>query len=202
MMLPETIVGLFSLAFVAMITPGPNNLVALTVSVGGDPGKISKACSGIIAGTVCLIVLCWFGAASIFEILPGLQLVIVGLGCAYLLWGGAYLFLSAWRRSSGPGQSLPSSFWGLVCFQFVNPKAWVLCVAAVSAIQGRRSDLHGLIVLAAIFAIASTSTLAIWIGAGRLLPRRRSGEDTSPWVSALLGLALIGTSASLAISAF
>lgn len=202
MMAPETLVGLFSLAFVAMITPGPNNFVALTVSVGGDRSKTARACGGIIAGTICLTGVCWFGAASVFEVFPVLQLVIVGLGCAYLVWGGISLFLSAWRRGANPGQSLPSSFWSLAGFQFTNPKAWVLCVAAVSAMQGSRSDLHGLIMLAAIFGIASALSLAVWVSAGRLLPGARTGKDTPPWITAVLGLALIGTSASLALSAF
>ena len=33
----EVLTGLFSLAFVAMITPGPNNLVAMSLSISGNP---------------------------------------------------------------------------------------------------------------------------------------------------------------------
>ncbi|WP_371171337.1 LysE family translocator [Aliiroseovarius sp. 2305UL8-7] len=201
MMAPEIVAGIFGLAFVAMITPGPNNLVALTLSVGGELNKTARACGGIIAGTICLVVVCWFGAASVFEAFPVLQIIIVGLGCAYLMWGGATLFLSTWHAGEPSGQSFPSSFWGLAGFQFTNPKAWVLCVAAVSVMQGSRADLLGLAVLGAIFGVSSAISLAVWVAAGRLLPRKRYEEGTPPWISAILGLALIGTCVSLAISA-
>lgn len=77
-MAPDIVTGIFGLAFVAMITPGPNNLVALTLSVGGELKKTAQACGGIIVGTICLIVVFWFGAASVFEALPVLQVIIVG----------------------------------------------------------------------------------------------------------------------------
>ncbi|MEQ9446767.1 MAG: LysE family transporter [Rhodospirillaceae bacterium] len=197
----ETIVSLFSIALVAMITPGANNLVVFTVSIGAAPKKTAKACGGIIVGTICLTVVCWFGAAPVLYAMPSLQLVIVGLGCAYLVWGGTSLVLNAWRQSAGAGPTLPSSFWGLAVFQVTNPKAWVLCVSAAALMRGDRSDVLGLIVLATIFGIASALSLAVWAGAGRLLPGARTEGDAPPWVKAVLGLALIGTSVSLAFSA-
>ena len=93
----EVLTGLFSRAFVAMITPGPNNLVAMSLSVGGNLRRTMAACGGIVSGTVCLVVVNWLGAASIFEAFPVLRIAIVGMGAAYLMWCGTALFLGAWR---------------------------------------------------------------------------------------------------------
>ena len=197
----EVLTGLFSLAFVAMITPGPNNLVAMSLSVGGNLRRTVAACGGIVSGTVCLVVVNWFGAASIFEALPVLRIAIVGMGSAYLIWCGTALVLGAWRGKAEQEHLLPSSFWALAGFQFTNPKAWVLCVAAVSAVQIGESGLTGLIALSAIFSIASMASLSIWVGIGRLFTAPRGGTRASPWIRAVLGLALIATSAMLVFSA-
>jgi len=45
----EVLTGLFSLAFVAMVTPGPNNLVAMSLSVSGN------ALRAVAAGIVLLL---------------------------------------------------------------------------------------------------------------------------------------------------
>ena len=192
---------LFSLAFVAMITPGPNNLVVLSLSIAGDLGRTVRACGGIVSGSMCLVALSWFGAVSAFEFYPVLRILIVGAGSVYLMWCGATLVLSARCDSADTGHSLPSSFWGLAGFQFANPKAWVLSVAAVSAMQNSNATLSGLIVLTAIFGFASLISLSIWASLGRLLPLPRDRGKAPSWVNIILGLALISTSALLANSA-
>lgn len=197
----EVLTGLFSLAFVAMITPGPNNLVAMSLSVGGNLRRTMAACGGIVSGTLCLVVVTWFGAASIFEAFPVLRIAIVGMGAAYLMWCGTALFLSAWPDRAEQELLLPSSFWALAGFQFTNPKAWVLCAAAVSSAQIGDPGLTGLIALSAIFTIASVVSPSIWVGIGRLLTVRRGGTRAPPWITAVLGLALIATSAMLVASA-
>lgn len=197
----EVPAGLFSLAFVAMITPGPNNVVAMSVSVSGNLRRTVAACGGIVSGTVGLVVVNWFGAASIFQVLPVLRIAIVGMGSAYLVWCGTALFLSAWRGKAEQEHLLPSSFWALAGFQFTNPKAWVLCVAAVSAVQIGGPGLAGLIALSAIFATASVVSLSIWVSIGRLFTAPRGGTRAPRWIRAVLGLALIGTSAMLVVSA-
>ena len=197
----EVLTGLFSLAFASMITPGPNNLVAMSLSVGGNLRRTMAACGGIVSGTVCLVVVTWFGAASIFEVLPVLRIAIVGMGSAYLIWCGTALVLGAWRDKAEQQLLLPSSFWALAGFQFTNPKAWVLCTAAVSAAQIGDPGLTGLIALSAVFTIASVVSLSIWVSIGRLLTVRRGGTRAPPWLRAVLGLALIATSAMLVVSA-
>ncbi|MEQ9199503.1 MAG: hypothetical protein RLN80_05905, partial [Rhodospirillales bacterium] len=93
------------------------------------------------------------------------------------------------------------SFWALAGFQFTNPKAWVLCVSAVSAMQLSNAGPAGLILLTAIFGIACVLSLSVWACAGRLLPLHRDRQHSPPWMSALPGFALIVTSAALAVSA-
>ncbi|MEP1205988.1 MAG: LysE family transporter [Rhizobiaceae bacterium] len=196
----QIVSGIFVLAFVAMITPGPNNLVVLTLALGGDFGRVTGACGGIIAGMVGLTIVCWYGAASIFDVFPLLRIIVVALGSAYLMWGGAMLIVGAWRGDQRTKQVFPSSFLALAGFQFTNPKAWVLCLAAVSAMQGNQLNLFGLGVLTLILAAASAISLAAWIIVGHVLPVARDGEGLPAWVGTVLGLALIGTSASLALS--
>ena len=73
-----------------------------------------------------------FGLGTVFEAYPVLYTILRYVGAAYLL----YL---AWKiATSGPagndpeGRGKPLSYWGAAAFQWVNPKAWVMAVGAIS----------------------------------------------------------------------
>ncbi len=59
-----------------------------------------------------------------------LQTVLQWVGAAYLLWLGWRLIRSGEVREGKAAQ--PISFMQAAAFQFVNPKAWVMTLSAVS----------------------------------------------------------------------
>lgn len=191
------LLSLLGLVFAATATPGPNNLVVLSLSVTVGPQQAAVASLGVLFGTLALLFLNWFGAVLMFNKWPMLQLGLTGLGSAYLLWTGITLCHSAFfPNTKKTSVAMPSSPISLALFQLSNPKAWILCIAAVSATQAHSPDGLGLILLSVLFLFTMSISLCLWILLGRVLPHKQ----TTPWLSLVLGAAIIWCSAMLIFS--
>ena len=121
--------------FVMSITPGPNN-VMLTAS-GANFGfrRTVPHMLGISAGCAVQLIAVCAGLGALFTRWPVLQTLLQWVGAAYLLWLGWKLF-----RSGEVAEGLtpqPITFWQAAAFQFVNPKAWVMSLSAVSLFMPR-----------------------------------------------------------------
>ncbi len=117
-------------SFVMSITPGPNN-VMLTAS-GATFGfrRTLPHLFGISAGCAVQLIAVCAGLGALFSAWPVLQTILQWAGAAYLLWLGWKLIGSNEIRQGEAGE--PVSFLQAAAFQFVNPKAWVMSLSAVS----------------------------------------------------------------------
>jgi threonine/homoserine/homoserine lactone efflux protein len=117
-------------SFVMSITPGPNN-VMLTAS-GANFGfrRTVPHLFGISAGCALQLVAVCAGLGALFTTWPLLQTILQWVGAAYLLWLGWKLLGSGEVREGHAPQ--PVTFVQAAAFQFVNPKAWVMTLSAVS----------------------------------------------------------------------
>ena len=121
--------------FVMSITPGPNN-VMLTAS-GAHFGfrRTVPHMLGISAGCAVQLVAVCAGLGALFTRWPVLQTALQWVGAAYLLWLGWKLLRSGEVAEGVTPQ--PITFWQGAAFQFVNPKAWVMSLSAVSLFMPR-----------------------------------------------------------------
>jgi threonine/homoserine/homoserine lactone efflux protein len=123
--------SLFALA--SLITPGPNNTMVLTSGVNFGLRRTLPHLLGICIGFGLMQILVGLGLHGVLGRYPVLL-----QGLRYV--GGAYMLWLAWRLAtarSTPGaldaNARPLGFWGAAAFQWVNPKAWVMCMTAMTA---------------------------------------------------------------------
>lgn len=128
--------------FVSSITPGPNNLMLLSSGVRFGFNRTVPHMLGITAGMVLLLLVAYAGVGALLLASPGLDKLMTLACCGYLLW-----LAMALLKDSGPPQeqgsaqdgretARPMRAYEAVLFQFVNPKAWAMAVAACT-IAGR-----------------------------------------------------------------
>jgi threonine/homoserine/homoserine lactone efflux protein len=120
--------------WVAAITPGPNNML-LTTS-GANFGFLRSwwLMIGIMLGMQSILLLVAFGIGGLILIYPSLHKVLQILGSLYLLW-------LAWKIASASYEKLetraapnrPLRLYQGWLLQFLNPKAWLMGVGAVSS---------------------------------------------------------------------
>ena len=151
----EQLAGFSVFAFVACVTPGPNNV--LLTAVGGSRGirRGLPTLMGVACGFGLMLFLVAIGVGRTVLALDDFSGTIRWVGAAFLLW-------LAWNIASAPVANAGASdnavpkrrdatgFVGAALFQWVNPKAWLVCVGAMSTYL---SPGHGLVVQATTFAM-------------------------------------------------
>ncbi|MBC2658769.1 LysE family translocator [Pseudomonas sp. MSSRFD41] len=166
---PDLLLAFSLFALVTSITPGPNNTMLLASGVNFGFSRSIPHILGISCGFFVLVLAVGLGLGAVFEAYPLLYGVLRYVGAAYLL----YL---AWKIArSGPlsdepqGQGRPLGYWGAAAFQWVNPKAWVMAVGAISTYTPLQGYFTNVLVIAAVFALINAPTVSLWAACGSLL---------------------------------
>ena len=160
---------LIGFAVAASVTPGPNVLMVAASAANHGLRAALPHMLGITAGFTAMIVLVGVGLAGPLAASATLHLVLRWVGAAWLLW-------LAWKIATAPppaggqagGQARPPlGFTGAALFQWVNPKAWMICAAAIPAftVPGE-ALLPQVLAIAAAFGAVSMPCLLVWAGLG------------------------------------
>ena len=161
-------VALFTAAMTG--TPGPNNMM-LTAS-GANFGYLRTLphMLGICFGMFFLTIAIAAGLGVIFQQFPVVQTTLKWTASAYLL----YL---AWRIASAPppaqqqtSGNRPMNWFEAAGFQFVNPKAWMMSIAAIGTFSLSGGDYWlSAFSISAIFMLIGFPCISCWAGFGTLI---------------------------------
>lgn len=123
--------SLFALA--SLITPGPNNTMVLSSGVHFGLRRTLPHLLGICIGFALMQLLVGLGLHSVLGQHPLVLQCLRYVGGAYMLWLAWKLANSRATPTDVSGRAQPLGFWGAAAFQWVNPKAWVMCMTAMTA---------------------------------------------------------------------
>ena len=185
----DTFWALMVFAFVASITPGPNNLMLLTSGVNFGFRRTLLHMAGILTGFVSLLLGVGFGLGALLLAFPSLELVLK-------IAGGGFLLYLAWRivfsRSLGSveEEARPIAFFQALAFQWINPKAWFMSATAM-AVYGNADRLtNSVLVVTAGFALVCVLAITSWTGFGQALRGFLSDPSRLKWFNIAMGVAL------------
>jgi threonine/homoserine/homoserine lactone efflux protein len=128
----ETLTAFSIFTLVMAVTPGPNNVMLASSGARFGIARTLPHLAGVTVGFPVMLFLVGLGLASILLASPMLQLAMKTVSCAYLLW----LAFQIARSASAMGESgggRPLNFLQGAAFQWINPKAWLAAVGAISA---------------------------------------------------------------------
>lgn len=156
------LLGAFAVfAFVASITPGPNN--AMLMASGANFGLRASLphMAGVVVGFLLLLIAAGAGLGGLFTAYPVLHRIIGWAGAAYLLYLAVRIALSD-KLSTGKGAARPLRFMQAVSFQSVNPKAWAMALGAVTTYAPQTHYLANASVVMVLFSLINIPCIAAW----------------------------------------
>jgi len=156
-------------AFVSSITPGPNNTMLLASGVNFGVRRTIPHALGISVGFMVMVLAVGLGLGEVFKAYPLAYAVLRYVGAAYLLYLAWKIATSGPLSSALPGARKPLGFWGAAAFQWVNPKAWVMAVGAITTYAPSQGYLTNVIVIAAVFALVNLPSVCVWVMFGSAL---------------------------------
>ena len=195
----ELIAAISIYYFVMYATPGPNNSI-LTAS-GIKFGFIRSVPNiiGIASGHGLQLALVCFGLGSLFSQFPILLEVLKYIGACYLLYLSWKMFGSL-NISRTEEKSSPLKYFEAILFQFVNPKAWVICITAVPLFYPENVNLIiGTLFLVIMSTIINLPSISMWAFGGSIIRRYLSNKKLKTIIEWILAILLLGTAISIVL---
>jgi len=126
---------------------------------------------GITFGFPVMIVLIGLGLGSVFKSFPVIHHILKYIGATYLLYLAWKIATFSSLNNNGD-RNKPFTFWQAVIFQWVNPKAWVIAVGAISAFTSVGSEVFSEVLLIAfVFCIVCFPCVSLWAFLGTNIKR-------------------------------
>ncbi|MBF7731247.1 LysE family translocator [Pseudomonas sp. N040] len=167
------LIAMASFAFVTSVTPGPNNLLLLASGANFGFRRTLPHIFGISVGMALLLTCVLGGLGELFSRFPLLQVLLRIAGVGYLLWLSWKILQTPPRGEQADiDRGRPFAWWQAVIFQFINPKAWIMAITAVSSftLAGEAYWTSGL-ALVLVFAVVNLPAISAWAGFGTLMQR-------------------------------
>lgn len=171
-MTSQLLVSLCVFAFVTSITPGPNNALLFASGVNHGIRRTMPHMLGVQLGFAFMQLVIALGVGYVFKAAPLLYPTLRAAGFVYLL----YL---AWRIGTATpaaetgheppaGEkrrvgSRPMTFFEATAFQWMNPKAVMMCVTAASAYTPPGNPVSGALLVTGVFLVAGMPCVGLWV---------------------------------------
>lgn len=187
----EQAIALAAFAFVASITPGPNNLMLMASGANFGWLRTLPHMLGISVGFVVMVALVGVGLAQVFTAYPLVfkVLQVVSLG---------YLLFLAWKiaTAAGPANSKasgkPFTFIQAALFQWVNPKAWAMALTAMS-VYTPSSEVFAVLMTALVFGAVNLPCITLWAMLGTQVQRVLTNPGRLRVFNSVMALLLVGS---------
>lgn len=180
----NSLLPVIGVLFAAAITPGPNNIIVMQAGARGMVPAIG-AVLGVVSGSMLLLICTWLGFGLAMSAVPAFTIILHVLGSAYLAWMGISLLMR--NHPTAPEGAVPSTPVGIAVFQLLNPKAWLLVVAAVAAMPQEKSFAWLVILMVAV----TSACLALWALAGTAAAHLFARPAARRLIDRILGAVLL-----------
>lgn len=162
---------LLTFAVASTGTPGPNNIMLTASGANFGYRRSMPHILGIMIGFPGMMVAIGLGLGQVFTAFPQMHEILKWLGSAYLLFL-AWKIATAAKPEGQKNEAKPFTFLQAALFQWVNPKAWIMSVAALTAYTtGEGSYIIETLIVAGMFFVVSFPLISCWCLFGALIGR-------------------------------
>lgn len=158
-------------ALVMSITPGPNNTMLLASGVNFGFSRSLPHIAGISLGFGLMTVAVGSGLHTVFNRFPQAYLAMRILGASYMVWLAWQLANSAPMKPQQTPTARPMGFWAAAAFQWLNPKAWVMALSAVTTYLPTQPSTADLVLMTAVLCGINAPCVGLWAAFGQSLRR-------------------------------
>jgi threonine/homoserine/homoserine lactone efflux protein len=176
-------------ATVAAITPGPSNAMLTVTGALAGMFRGLPCLLGVALGMALMMFIAGVGLASVMLEYPLVLAGLKGCGAGFLLW-------LSWRTAFAPYSDpqvarKPVGLGGALAFQWLNPKSWIVSVAAAGTYvrPGSAALTQALWIAGSFFAVAVACGF-LWLGFGVLMCKILKSPSRQRWFNLTMGILL------------
>ena len=165
----DLLFALIIFAGITAFTPGPNNTLLMACGMNYGFRASLPLIAGVAIGFPFQILCIGLGLGKIFEVYPILLVFLKVAGAAYMLWLAWKIANSKPTTDVSSNPAKPLSFLQGCAFQWVNPKAWIMGVTAISAYTLAANFYAGLATIVGVFMFMGFNSASLWAFSGAAL---------------------------------
>jgi len=162
----DNLLALLGIVMASAWTPGPNNMMLAASGVNYGLRATAPHIFGVFLGFGFMIFAISLGLGEVFTRYPLLH--------EGLRWGGALMLIwVAWKIATAkrPGEAgaatKPFTFVQAAAFQWINPKAWIMCISISAQFLSPEAPVRSAAIIAVISMLGG-----VWHAAGALAAHR------------------------------
>ncbi|MEO1199266.1 MAG: LysE family translocator [Pseudomonadota bacterium] len=156
-----TLTALIALAFAAVWTPGPNNIMLANSGATFGFGRTLPHALGVALGFPLMMFIIALGLGEVFRTYEGFRIALTWLGAALLLYL-AWRIATAGRSVDGVARGRPFTFVEAAGFQWINPKAWAMAISTAGTFVTGVAPVREALVCALVFVVAGMTSANSW----------------------------------------
>lgn len=185
----KTLIPILLFALSTTITPGPNNFMLLNAGLYCGIKKSLPLYFGICFGFPTMVLIVALGFGGLFVHYLWIKAILKIFGSLYLL----YLALQIFQASSYAQrhtQFKPLTFLQAMMFQWVNPKAWLMAVSAISLFTLVAHYFYNALAISILFFLMCLPCLGVWLVFGSFLQKILKTDHHRRWFNLFMAVCL------------
>lgn len=184
--------ALAAFSFISAVTPGPNNVMLWASGIQFGFRRTVPHIVGIVLGVGSMALIVASGLGVLITTVPTLEVTLKVIGSAYLIY--LAIQIAGGAQTSAQDVAHPLRMWQALVFQYVNPKAWVFVLAAVTTFRPEEFGVVvGSLLMALVMMTIVIPSASLWAAAGTFLSRVLASQSRSRTFRVALGVLLAAT---------
>ena len=180
-------------ALTTLFTPGPNNAMLMSSGMTYGWRRAVPHLLGVSLGFGLMVAMVGFGLGVLIAANPAIYLTLKYGGALYLLYLAWKIATADPHDGTARRTGKPISFLEAALFQWVNPKAWIMAVGAVSTYAGMAPFPLNVLIMVGVFSVGGLASSAAWVGMGAALQRVLNNPSRVRLVNAILAVLLVAS---------
>lgn len=179
-------------SFVTSVTPGPNNIMLISSGISFGFKRTIPHILGIGFGFGLMVTLVGLGIGSILTSSKIFYEFIKIIGIFYLLYLTYQIYISdSVNVDNDLKNHKPLTFIQASLFQWVNPKAWIMTMGAVTTYTSSSSTIFIFLLIGLLYGLISIPSVGIWAYIGDKLQLLIHDKKKVSFFNKLMALLLL-----------
>jgi len=188
----ELLSAFAAFGFVSSITPGPNNLMLMSSGANYGMKKTLPHLFGVGIGFTLMIVIVGLGIMELFNAFPITLDILKYASIVYLLFLAKKIAFSENTVNHQQVTSKPMTFFQAAMFQWVNPKAWIMAVSAIS-IYAPSTEFIAVLLISLLYGAINLPCISFWVVLGQKMQKFLTSPERLKLFNYTMAVLLVGS---------
>jgi len=185
--------ALTAFCVVTLFTPGPNNIMLMASGLNFGFRRTIPHMIGVPLGFAFMVISVGLGLGGVFHTWPAIFPILKYAGALYLIYLAWNIANSGSVDTPDEIKGDPLTFLQAASFQWINPKAWIMTIGAISAYGEVSVFPYNVLLMSSLYGVLGFVSSGIWVAFGYTLKQFIKKPTTVRLFNCAVAILLVAT---------